>query len=342
MDMKKIFLKDACPTAVGGQAVMEGIMMKSEENISVALRLPNGEIHIKTEKQRKRGSIMKMPILRGVLVFISSLVQGTQILMYSANIMERYNGPGAIGEGAEESKFEKWITEKFGERALWNIIMYLSVIFSIVVSVGIFVVGPTALVNWLKSYISNSLMLNLIEGILRIIMFVAYIGIISRMQDIKKLFQYHGAEHKCIHCFENGEELTPDNCQKYYTLHPRCGTSFLMFVMVISLVLFSLLGWPDLVLRVLSRLLLIPVIAGMSYEFLKWAGRSAGLPVKVLSMPGLLLQKLTTREPDSRQLEVAIAAMEAVLTDNPSYGEGICDERGRIIRENEFISTRSS
>ena len=185
---------------------------------------------------------MKMPILRGVFVFISSLVQGTQILMYSANIMERYNGPGAIGEGAEESKFEKWITEKFGERALWNIIMYLSVIFSIVVSVGIFVVGPTALVNWLKSYISNSLMLNLIEGILRIIMFVAYIGIISRMQDIKKLFQYHGAEHKCIHCFENGEELTPDNCQKYYTLHPRCGTSFLMFVMVISLVLFSLLG----------------------------------------------------------------------------------------------------
>jgi uncharacterized protein YqhQ len=167
---------------------------------------------------------------------------------------------------------------------------------------------------------------------MRIALFVLYIACISRMKDIQTVFRFHGAEHECIHCFESGLDLTPENCQKFETLHPRCGTSFLMFVMVIALLLFSMLGWPDLLPRVLSRIVLIPVIAGLSYELLRWAGRSSSLIVKVLSVPGLLLQKLTTMRPDEKQLEVAIAAMKAVLVpdDTPTF-EGYCDKDGHMV-----------
>ena len=180
---------------------------------------------------------------------------------------------------------------------------------------------PTAVVALCKNFTNNSIILNLIEGILRLLMFIVYIAVISLMKDIKEVFQYHGAEHKCIHAFENNKELTPENCQFFETLHPRCGTSFLMFVMVISLLLFSLLGWPNLLLRIISRLLLVPLIAGISYEILRYAGKSDSLLVKVLSIPGLLLQKITTKTPDNKQLEVAIAAVKAVLVprEEPEY-----------------------
>ena len=165
-------------------------------------------------------------------------------------------------------------------------------------------------------------------------MFLVYLSIISRMEDIKRVFQYHGAEHKTIHCFENGLELTPENAQSFYTLHPRCGTSFLMFVMIISLVLFSLLGWPTLFWRLTSRILLIPVVAGISYELLKWAGRSDNIVVRVLSLPGLYLQKITTNEPDEKQLEVAIASLKAVLVNSETpYIEGIVDENINLTEE---------
>jgi uncharacterized protein YqhQ len=172
-------------------------------------------------------------------------------------------------------------------------------------------------------------------------MFIVYIVVISRMEDIRRVFEYHGAEHKTIHCFENNLELTPANAQTFYTLHPRCGTSFLMFVMVISLVLFSLLGWPSLFWRILSRLLLIPVVAGISYELLKWAGRSDNIVVRILSMPGLYLQKLTTRPPDDQQLEVAIVSLKAVLvpSDTP-YVEGICDKDGNIVEPLDIEKAR--
>ncbi|MEA4921952.1 MAG: DUF1385 domain-containing protein [Eubacteriaceae bacterium] len=333
MDLKKIFIKDACPTKVGGQAVLEGIMMKGAERTSVALRLPDDSLHIKTESNPKTSRIAKIPLIRGVFVFVASLVQGTKTLMYSADVLESYEGEGA--EEYEDDKFTLWLEKKFGKKGAWNIMLYMSVVFAILFTVGIFIIGPTALTSLMKNVTHNGVVLNLFEGILRIVLFILYIVLISKMPDIKRVFQFHGAEHKCIHCYENGLELTPENCQTFYTLHPRCGTSFLMFVMVISLILFSLLGWPNLVWRIVSRLLLIPVIAGLSYELLRWAGSTDNWFVKVLSMPGLYLQKLTTATPDDKQLEVAIAAMEAVLAEEGDYGEGICDGKGRIIKRKE-------
>jgi uncharacterized protein YqhQ len=334
MDLSKIFLKEACPTKVGGQAVMEGIMMKGDDRTAIAVRMPDGVIHLKTEKQKPLGRWMKFPIIRGVISFGSSLVSGTKTLMYSAEALENYENEhqdelskmrdearaagtddGTIKgpEYYEKDKFTLWIEKHFGEKAAWNIMIYFSVALALVFTVGIFIVAPTIAVNWCSAFTKNEVALNLIEGILRIVLFTLYILLISRMEDIRRVFQYHGAEHKAIHCFENGLELKPKNCVPFYTLHPRCGTSFLMFVMVISLILFSLLGWPNLFWRITSRVLLIPVIAGLSYELLKWAGRSDSGLVKALSLPGLYLQKLTTKEPNEKQLEIAIVAMKAVM-----------------------------
>ena len=330
MDLKKIFLKDACPTKMGGQAVLDGIMMRGEDRRAVVIRLPDGDMHIKTEKLKKPGNWMKLPLIRGVVAFVSSLVQGTGVLMYSAEVLGEYEMEN--GEETEEpGRFERWLTDKFGEKGAWNFMLYSSVIFAIAITILVFIMMPTWLMDLMTKVTDNAIVLNVAEGVFRILLFILYIVLISRMKDIKTTFQYHGAEHKCIHCFENGRALTPANCQEFYTLHPRCGTSFLMFVLVIALVLFSFLGWPNLILRIASRLLLIPVIAGLSYELLKWAGRSDNWLVKILSMPGLYLQKLTTREPDDSQLEVAIAAVKAVMVDDEAPCiEGLCDKEGKL------------
>ena len=242
-----------------------------------------------------------------------------------------------LGEGAlaEKGKFETWLEKHFGERAVWNILIAISVIISLVFSIGIFVIGPTAVINWMTAFTENEIVLNLTEGLLRIAIFVIYVLLISKMKDIHRVFQYHGAEHKCIHCFESGRELTPENCQEFYTLHPRCGTSFLVFVLVISLIVFSFLGWPNLALRIVSRLLLIPFIAGISYEVLKWAGKSDNWFIKIISIPGLYLQKLTTAPPDNEQLEVAIAAVKAVMDEDAPLYEGIAGKDGKFIKTAE-------
>ncbi len=329
MDLKKIFIKNASPVKTGGQAVLEGVMMKSEDRVSLAVRLPDDTMHIKTQATGKRGRWTRMPVIRGVIVFVDSLVQGTKTLMDSADILERYEGEGQL----EEDRFSLWLKKIFGEKGAWNVMLYTSVILALAFTIGVFVIGPTAAVSWAHRFTDSDILLNLIEGIFRILLFVLYIVLISKMEDIKKVFQYHGAEHKSIHCMENGEELTVGNCRKYCTIHPRCGTSFLMFVMVTALILFSFLGWPDLLWRILSRLLLIPVIAGISFELLRWAGRSDSWVVKILSIPGLYLQKLTTREPEDDQMEVAIAALKAATSDIPEFGEGMCDKEGRIIKD---------
>lgn len=336
MDFKKIFIKSACPTKVGGQAVLEGIMMKGEDRTAVVIRQPNNKLHIKTELLKKAGKLKKIPILRGVFIFVDSLVTGTRTLLYSAEVLEDAEG----SQGYEKDKLTIWLEKKYGEKGALNIMLYFSVVLAIFFTVGIFIIAPTAVVSLFKYLTTNEVALNLIEGVFRILIFVLYILIISKMKDIQTVFQFHGAEHKCIHCYENGLELTPENCKPFERLHPRCGTSFLMFVMVISLLLFSLLGWPNLIWRITSRLLLIPIIAGLSYELLRWAGRSDSMAVKILSVPGLLLQKLTTKEPDEKQLEVAIAAMKAVLvpSDTPTY-VGECDKDGKLIipEEEEII-----
>ncbi len=333
MDLKKIFLKDACPTSIGGQAVLEGIMMRGPKKTAIAIRLPNGNIHMKTTENKQPGKWAKIPLVRGVVSFVTSLVMGTKTIMYSADVIEA-NWPEE--EQTKPSKFEKWIEKTFGAKFLWNFLLWFSVALSLAISIGVFVMLPTAIIGWLDKWITSHIVLNLIEGFFRLFIFILYVLAISKVEDIKTVFKYHGSEHKTIHCFEKGLELTPDNAQSFYTLHPRCGTSFLMFVMVIAIITFSFFGWPSLLWRLVTRLLLIPVIAGLSYELLKWAGRSDNIVVKVLSMPGLWLQKLTTAEPEKEHLEVAICAMKAVLPENqdPCF-EGLVDLDGRLIIDKE-------
>jgi len=328
MDLKKIFLKDACPTSIGGQAIMEGIMMRGPKRTAIAIRLPDGRIHMKTQPTPKASKWAKMPLIRGVVNFVASLVQGTSVLMYSADILEEH-----YPEQYEKDKFDIWVEEKVGKEKAWKILMVLSVVLALVMSVGIFMMLPTMVTGILTKLTENILLLNLAEGVARILIFIIYIWAIAKMPDIARVFQYHGAEHKTIHCFENGLELTPENAQSFYTLHPRCGTSFMVFVMVIAVLVHAFMGWPSLWLRVASRLLVLPLIAGLSYELLKWAGRSDNIIVKVLSLPGLYLQKLTTNEPDFSQLEIAIAATKAVLNDGEEvpYFEGIADLEGRPV-----------
>ena len=323
MDLNKIFLKNACPTKMGGQAVMEGIMMKGETKTALAVRLPDGRIRIRTTENKKPGKWMTYPLIRGVCAFVQSMVQGTKVLMDSADILAMYDD-----EEYEEGRFEKWINNRFGSKAAWNFMLYSSVAVAIVLSVGLFIIAPTWVVNLMKHFTDSIFWLNFVEGALRIAMFVGYVWAVSFMPDIRTVFRYHGAEHKTIHCFENNLELTPENADTFPTLHPRCGTSFLMFVFIIAFALHFLLGWPVLWLRILTRLLLLPVIAGLSYELLKWAGRSDNIIVKILSLPGLYLQKVTTRQPSREELEVAIASIKAVRDDTPAR-EYIIGKDGR-------------
>ncbi len=327
MDYKKIFIKDACPTSIGGQAIMEGVMMRGPDRVAIAMRLPDQEIYLRTKRLKPVSRARKIPVLRGVISFVDSLVTGMGTLMESAEILEQ-NFPE--DEDCQPSSFEQKLTDRFGEKAIWNVMLTISVIIAIVFSLGIFVIFPTVGINWLNRWIKSAIALNLLEGIFRILLFILYVVLISRMKDIQTLFQYHGSEHKAIHCYENGLDLTPRNAQQFYTLHPRCGTSFLIFVMIISLLLFSFLGWPNVWLRIGSRILLIPVIAGLSYELLRVAGRTDNAIVRVLSYPGLMMQKLTTREPSSRQLEVAIVALKAVLVDKDApLIDGVVDNDAR-------------
>lgn len=314
MDLNKIFIKNACPTKIGGQAILEGLMMRGPDRVAIAIRKPSGDIHMTVEPVKAPGKWKKIPVLRGIIAFGSSLVMGTGILLYSAEVLEDFTGEDG-NPLYEKDKMTLWLEKHFGEKGALNMMLYFSVVLAIALTVGVFIILPTFLINGAKTWggVENEIALNLLEGVVRIAMFVLYVKAISGMADIKRVFQYHGAEHKTIHCYENGLELTPENAQTFYTLHPRCGTSFLMFVMVISLLVFSLLGWPTLAARILSRLLLIPFIAGLSYELLQFTGRHDSSFVKFLSMPGIALQKLTTKEPTLQQLEVAIAAMKAVM-----------------------------
>ena len=264
MDYSKIFIKDAKPTKIGGQAVMEGVMMRGEDKQALAVRLPNGDIRLEIEDMKGPSKVSKVPFVRGIVSFFSSLVYGMKTLMRSTRILEE-----AMPEDeGDSSKLEEWLDRKFGNRTAWNVMLTISVLISLLITIAVFVIFPTYSVNVLKHVTKNSILLNLAEGILRLLIFVLYVLLISKMNDVRRLFRYHGAEHKTIHCYENGLELTPENAKGFYTLHPRCGTSFVMFVLIISLILFSFLGWPNLVWRIASRLLLMPVIAGISYELL--------------------------------------------------------------------------
>ena len=297
-------------SGIGGQAVMEGIMMRNGSEYSVAVRKENGEIEVKKETYKGVGSkckLFRLPFIRGIFSFVDSLVLGMKSLNYSASLFME------DGEEEEEpGRFEKWLQKKFGDKAE-KVIMDLTMVISIILAMGIFMVFPTWVSTLMKPLLGNGIWMALFEGVLRIAIFIAYVGLISLMPDIKRTYMYHGAEHKCINCIEHGLPLTVENVMKSSKEHKRCGTSFLLIVMVISILFFLVIRPETLWLRLVSRILLIPVIAGVSFEFLRLSGNSDNPVVNLLSKPGLMLQGLTTKEPDEKMAEVAICAVEAVF-----------------------------
>lgn len=296
-------------SGIGGQAVMEGIMMRNGSEYSVAVRKENGEIEVKKETYKGVGSkckLFRLPFIRGIFSFVDSLVLGMKSLNYSASLFME------DGEEEEPGRFEKWLQKKFDDKAE-KVIMDLTMVISIILAMGIFMVFPTWVSTLMKPLLGNGIWMALFEGVLRIAIFIAYVGLISLMPDIKRTYMYHGAEHKCINCIEHGMPLTVENVMKSSKEHKRCGTSFLLIVMVISILFFLVIRPETLWLRLVSRILLIPVIAGVSFEFLRLAGNSDNPVVNLLSKPGLMLQGLTTKEPDEKMAEVAICAVEAVF-----------------------------
>lgn len=291
---------------IGGQAVLEGIMMKHNEEYAVAVRKPDGEISVKKEKYHsivKWKVLTTTPFIRGVFNFIDSMVIGIKTLTYSASFYEEE-------EEKEEVLTEEAVKKKEKKEKL---LMGATVAFSVVAAVAIFMVLPYFLTSFLKGLLPSYQVRTVIEGLVRIGIFVLYVLLISRMEDIQRTFMYHGAEHKCINCIEHGLPLTVENVRKSSRQHKRCGTSFLFLVLAISIVLLLLIRVDSAVMRVVVRILLLPVIAGVSYEVLKLAGRSDNILISLISSPGLAIQKLTTKEPDDDMIEVAIRAVEAVF-----------------------------
>lgn len=290
---------------IGGQAVLEGVMMKNGEDYAVAVRKPDGEIEVKKDIYKgivKWKFLTKTPFIRGIFNFIDSLVLGMKTLTYSSEFYEE-----------EEEKIPLTEEEERKKKKKESILTGVTVGVSVVLAVGIFMVLPYYLISFAENIVHSKAALAALEGIIRILIFIAYILMISKMEDIKRVFMYHGAEHKCINCIEHGMELNVDNVRKSSKQHKRCGTSFLLFVMIVSCVMIFFIRSDSQVVKVGLRIALIPVIAGISYELIKWAGNSDNPIVNLLSKPGLWLQNLTTKEPDDDMIEVAIQSVEAVF-----------------------------
>ena len=302
-------------SGIGGQAVMEGVMMKNQDNYAVAVRKPNKEIEVMVSEYTgimKNQKLKNMPIIRGVLNFIDSMVLGMRTLTYSASFFEEEGDEEKTAKRASMTPEELAKQEK-KDKKKEDAAMGGTVALSILFAVGIFMMLPYFISSFFQKYIESRLLLGLLEGVIRLTIFISYVGLISLMEDIKRVYMYHGAEHKCINCIESGMDLTVENVRKSSRLHKRCGTSFLLIVMFISILFFMMIRVESAILKVVLRLLLIPVIAGVSYEFIRLAGRSDNGFVNVLSKPGLWLQKITTREPDDDMIEVAIKSVEAVF-----------------------------
>ena len=299
-------------SGVGGQAVMEGVMMKNQDRYAVAVRKPDHQIDVKVENYKstiKSEKIRHLPIVRGVVNFVESLVLGMSTLMYSASFFEDEEEDNKKKNLSEEERKKLEEKEKKQEKAL----MGGTVAFSIVFALALFFALPYFLSGFFHKVIASETLIALIEGLIRLAIFLGYIAIISLTPDIKRVFMYHGAEHKCINCIEHGMELNIENVRKSSRLHKRCGTSFLLIVMLISIVFFMFIRVDSRIQQLVLRLLLIPVIAGVSYEFIRLAGRYDNWFVNALSQPGLWMQRLTTREPEDDMIEVGIAAVEAVF-----------------------------
>lgn len=295
-------------SGIGGQALMEGIMMKNKDQYAMAVRKPNGEISVEKDtyvSMTEKVKFFNLPFIRGIFNFADSMILGMKTLTWSASFFED-------DEEEEPGKFEKYLMDKFGEK-FESVIMSFVMVLSIVMAIGIFMVLPMLIANVFRLFIKSDTIMAILEGFIRIGIFITYVKVISRMDDIKRTFMYHGSEHKCINCLEHGLELNVENVMKSSKEHKRCGTSFLLIVMVISILFFMVIRVETVWLRMLSRILLIPIIAGVSYEVLRLAGRSNSKFMDIVSMPGLWMQGLTTFEPEEPMIEVAIAAVEQVF-----------------------------
>ncbi len=305
---------------VGGQAVIEGVMMQSQDYKAVAVRKSNGEIEVKKEKIKswvKDKKIDKIPFLRGAFILIDTMISGINSLNFSSSFF--------LDEDEEEDAIDKFLKKVFKDKAN-DAIIAVSLIISLLFSIGIFVLIPTFIGGLFAKFINNHIALNLIEGIIRIAILITYMALVSLNSDIKRVFQYHGAEHKSIYAYENNMELTPENAKKFTTLHPRCGTSFLLIVMLIAIIVFSTIDFlfptpatviGRIAMKVVLRVILMPLIAGISYEIQRYSSKHLdNFCIKTLALPGLSLQKITTKEPDLKQLEVAIVAIKAALGEN--------------------------
>ena len=301
--------KECFKTSVGGQALMEGIMMRGPEKICVAVRRPDGTLDM-TYEDVKHHRWQKIPLVRGAAAMIENLVLGYRYLMHSAEV--------SMPEEAEEEpgRFEKWLGEHAGP-SVQNFFMALAAVCGGLLAIVLFMVLPTAIVGLIDRFLPLGWGKVVLEGVLKIALFVGYLFLCTRMKEIHRVFEYHGAEHKTIACYEAGEELTVENVRRHRRFHPRCGTSFMILVLIVSILLFSVLPWSSTGLRVVLKLLLLPVVMGVSYELIKLAGRYDNLFTRIISAPGLWLQRLTTFEPDDSMIEVAIAAVTPVLPDHP-------------------------
>lgn len=310
-------------SGIGGQAVIEGIMMKNRNEYATAVRKPDGEIAVKKDtyvSMTEKIPFFGLPFIRGTFSFVDSMILGMRTLTYSSSFFED-------DEESEPGKFELWLDKVFGEK-LEKVLIGIVMAFSVVLALLIFMVLPLFISNIFKTFVTSSMVLAVLEGIIRILIFITYIKLISRMEDIQRTFMYHGAEHKCINCLEHGKELTVENVRSSSKEHKRCGTSFLLIVMVISILFFMVIRIDSVWLKALSRILLIPVIAGVSYEFLRLAGQSDSKIVDLLSRPGMWMQGLTTKEPDDSMIEVAIAAVEDVFDWKAYLAENFPDREG--------------
>ncbi|MCC8128768.1 MAG: DUF1385 domain-containing protein [Clostridiales bacterium] len=301
-------------TSIGGQALIEGILMRGPEKQAIVVRRPDGGMEIQVEELKlikERYPILGWPLIRGCVNFLDSMVRGVKALMYSADFYPEE-------EEEEPSRFEQWLEKKLGSEAFGKAIIYLAVVLAVGMSVGLFFLLPTLVTGLLGNFIPmNKLAVSLIEGVVRILIFLAYLILCSRMKDMQRVFSYHGAEHKSIFCYERGLELTVDNVRKMPRHHPRCGTSFLFMVIAIAIlvhaVMFSLYEPPNLLVRILLQLLSLPVIMAVSYEFNRYAGGHDNVVTRILTAPGLWMQNFTTFEPDDSMIEVAIEALKQVL-----------------------------
>jgi len=335
-------------SGIGGQAVLEGVMMRYKSDYAVATRKPDGGINVihgKCKSISEKSVFFRLPVIRGIVTFVESLMLGIRTLTYSADFFEEEESKESEGgnniENSQESTDNKEENTEEKKEGNNNFEIVIAIVFSILLAIGIFMVLPFFLSQILHSAVEPPAVLALIEGVIRIVLFIGYILGISMIQDIKRVFMYHGAEHKSINCVENGLELTVENVRKQSKHHKRCGTSFIFIVMFISIVCFMFIHFENIWLRLLLRILLVPLIAGVSYEFIRFAGNTDNKIISFLSIPGMLLQRLSTREPDDKMIEVAIASVEEVF-DWEAYQRWCRSEKARKAEKAKEGSAKKS